>query len=62
MLSVQCLQIHATPFDWPPSGGNPTLTLLGPVYEAELETEETTFSGFTGGSSTITGGPWSMAS
>ena len=48
MLSVQCLQIHATPFDWPPSGGNPTLTLLGPVYEAELERKKPLFKALEG--------------
>ena len=43
LQQVQCLEIHAIPFDWSSSDGNPTLTFLGPVYEAELERKKPLF-------------------
>ena len=37
-------EIRASDFSWPPRLNSPRLTLLGPVYEAEIERNTTSFS------------------
>ena len=37
-------EIRASDFSWPPRLNSPQLTLLGPVYEAEIEKNTTSFS------------------
>ena len=43
-LLINNYEIRASDFSWPPRLNSPRLTLLGPVYEAEIERNTTSFS------------------